>query len=107
MYPEATHRAVPPESRGAHLDAAEIRLRIKRIITNVTNIPAETIGDEANFREDLDLDSLSLLEIAVDVDYEFQLNVPEERLQRIGSLTDAVALVEQTLAARAAPPEVV
>ncbi|HLE83858.1 MAG TPA: phosphopantetheine-binding protein [Thermoanaerobaculia bacterium] len=75
------------------MDEAEVRQKIREIISNVTNIPPEEITDGGRFREELDLDSLSLLEIGVDVDYEFRLGLPEEELQRIGSLDEAVALV--------------
>jgi acyl carrier protein len=61
-----------------------IRERVKKIIFNVTRIPIERIGDDAAFREDLELDSLSLLEIGVDLDYEFQLGL-EDLEQRLGA----------------------
>ena len=74
----------------------EVRAKIKEIIANVTNIDPEDIGDEASFVEDLQLDSLSLLEIGVDVDYEFKLGVPEERLQELRTVKDSVDLVMTT-----------
>ncbi len=79
----------------------EIRTRIKEIISNVTNIDPGEIGDDANLVEELQLDSLSLLEIGVDVDYEFKLGVSEERLGEMRTVGDAVALVQETLAAKA------
>ncbi len=79
------------------MEASELRGRIKQIITNVTGIPAEEIGDNASFQDELDLDSLSLLEIAVDVDYEFKLGLPEERLQSLKNVQEAVDLVQGTL----------
>ena len=71
----------------------EIRSKIKEIIANVTNIDPSEIADNASFVEDLNLDSLSLLEIGVDVDYEFKLQVPEERLQELRTVQDSVDLV--------------
>ena len=79
------------------MEATEIRSSINQIITNVTGLPAEEIADNASFHEDLDLDSLSLLEIAVDVDYEFKLGLPEERLQSLKTVQEAVDLVQTTL----------
>ena len=74
----------------------EVRAKIKEIIANVTNIDPAEIADNASFVEDLQLDSLSLLEIGVDVDYEFKLGVPEERLQELRTVQDSVDLVMQT-----------
>ena len=83
-----------------NLTAEEIRTRIKALISNVTSIPVDEIPDEASFRDDLDLDSLSLLEIAVDMDYEFQLGLPEEELQGLATLKDSVELVQARLQER-------
>ena len=82
------------------MDVGTIRARIKDIIANVTNIAVEEIGDQASFIEDLQLDSLSLLEIGVDVDYAFKLGVPEERLQELRTVEDTVDLVLECLAQR-------
>ena len=68
------------------MDVAEMKARIKEIISNITNIDPANIDDSASFTKDLDLDSLSLLEIGVDVDYEFQLGLPEERMRGIDSV---------------------
>ena len=84
------------------MDVEQIRGKIKEVISNVTNIAPEEIGDSASFVDDLQLDSLSLLEIGVDVDYEFKLGVPEERLGELRTVQDAVELVQQCLAERAA-----
>jgi len=79
------------------MDVLEIRRKVKEIIANVTNIEPEDIADDASFVDDLELDSLSLLEIGVDVDYEYRLGIPEERLQELRTVQDAVDLVAQCL----------
>jgi len=88
------------------LDVAEIRQKVKQIIANVTNIAVEEIADDASFVDDLDLDSLSLLEIGVDVDYEFKLGVPEEELAQLRTVEEAVQMAIKTLAAKDATAEV-
>lgn len=75
------------------MEAAAIRQKIKEIIANVTSIDPGEIGDSDAFVDDLDLDSLSLLEIGVDIDYEFKLNLPEERMRELRTVEDAVRLV--------------
>ncbi|MFL6197151.1 MAG: acyl carrier protein [Thermoanaerobaculia bacterium] len=74
-------------------DATEIRARIKQIIANVSGLDAKRIGDEAKLRDELKLDSLSLLEIGVDVDLAFKLELPDERYKEIDSIPDMVSLV--------------
>ena len=73
----------------------EVRARIKQIISNIAGLDAQKIGDHDSFTDDLNLDSLSMLEIGVDVDMAFQLNLPDERYKEIRSLPQMVALVQQ------------
>ncbi|MEM7354323.1 MAG: acyl carrier protein [Acidobacteriota bacterium] len=82
------------------MDAPQVRTKIKEIISTVSGIPAEEIADNASYQDDLDLDSLTLLEIGVDVDYEFKLGLPEDQLQQIRSVQDAVDIVLESLAQR-------
>ena len=79
------------------MDTNAIREKIKQIIANITSIDTAEIGDSASFVDDLDLDSLSMLEIGVDVAYEFKLEIPEEELSELRTLNDSVNLVESYL----------
>jgi len=88
------------------MNASEVSARIKKIIGSIAGIDPQRIGDEATLRGELSLDSLSLLEIGVDVDLAFQLNLPDESYKDIDSLPDMVALVmrrQAELAGGAAP----
>ena len=87
--------------------ADDIRTRIKQIIANVAGLNAARIEDGARLREDLKLDSLSLLEIGVDVDLAFKLELPDERYKEIDSLPAMVDLVQQRLGERTEQPEAV
>jgi acyl carrier protein len=87
--------------------AEDIRTRIKQIIANVAGLNPGRINDDARLREDLKLDSLSLLEIGVDVDLAFKLELPDERYKDIDSLPAMVDLVQQRLGERTAQPEAV
>ena len=75
------------------MDRAEIRSRIKEVISNVAGLDAQRIGDHDTWDE-LNLDSLSLLEIGVDVDMAFKLGLPDETYKGIRSLDAMVELVE-------------
>lgn len=80
------------------MESKEIRDRIKQIIANIAGLNAEAIPDDAGLRDELKLDSLSLLEIGVDVDLAFKLELPDERYKEIDSIPGMVALVEERLA---------
>lgn len=79
------------------MEPVAIRTQIKQIISNIAGLNPEKIGDEANFRDELNLDSLSLLEIGVEVDLAFKLQLPDERYKEIDSLPAMVGLVQARL----------
>jgi acyl carrier protein len=85
------------------MNPQEIRDKVKGIIGNVAGLDPKGIGDADHFRDDLNLDSLSLLEIGVDVDMAFQLGLPDERYKEIGSLPAMVDLIQSRMAEMAVP----
>ncbi len=80
------------------MEPQEIRDKVKGIIGNVAGLDPKSIGDGDHFRDDLNLDSLSLLEIGVDVDMAFQLGLPDERYKEIASLPSMVDLIQGRMA---------
>jgi len=73
----------------------EVSAKIKQIISNIAGLDPQKIPDGSSLRDDLKLDSLSLLEIGVDVDLAFQLNLPDERYKEIATLPQMVYLVQE------------
>jgi acyl carrier protein len=76
----------------------EIRAKIKESITRITGIPVGDIPDTQTYREDLGLDSLAMLEIAVDAEYHFHVKIPDERLPEIKTVQDTIRIVSEQLA---------
>jgi acyl carrier protein len=81
------------------MDENVIRDSIKQSITRITGIPLDEISDTASYGDDLGLDSLSMLEVAVDAELCFGVKIPEERLVEIQSVADATRIVSECLAA--------
>ncbi|MGD0568448.1 MAG: acyl carrier protein [Candidatus Sulfotelmatobacter sp.] len=81
------------------MDAEAIRTKVKQSINRVTGIEAATISDTASYDADLGLDSLSILEIVVDVETQFKFQASDEELSSIRTVADAVSLVEKRLSA--------
>lgn len=79
------------------MEDVEIRNKIKEAIANVSDIELEDIPDNASFQDDLGLDSLVLLEISVDIEMQFGIEVAEEDLSQLHTIQDAVELVQQSL----------
>jgi acyl carrier protein len=84
------------------MDRDAIRVKIKESIAGVANIAVEEIGDAASYKDDLHLDSLTILEIVVDVEFKFQVDVPDEEMASIRTVEDTVNVVYQNLCEKVA-----
>ena len=76
---------------------------VKEIIARVGQLKIDKIEDGADLRDDLNLDSLSLLEIGVDIGYAFELGVTdlESQLSKLRTLPEVVELVQKLSARKA------
>jgi len=79
------------------VESGEIRKKIKEAIAKVSDIELEEIPDEASFVDDLGLDSLVLLEISVEMELEFGVEVSEDDLRTLVTIQDAVDLYRHAL----------
>jgi acyl carrier protein len=80
------------------MNTDEIRAAVKESVASIANLDVRDIGDDASYKEDLQLDSLTILEIAVDAEYKFQVNLTEDDLASISTVADTVRIVQQYLA---------
>ena len=60
-------------------------------------VDASAVTPEASFADDLDADSLDLVELVMALEEEFDISVEEEELSDVATVGDAVALVESKL----------
>jgi acyl carrier protein len=81
------------------MNAEAIRAAIVESVNRITGIAPDDIRESSAYRDDLGLDSLSLLELVVDLEYAFKIKVPEERLQSLRTVQDTVDLVQEFLPA--------
>lgn len=69
--------------------------KIKDIIADEFDVDADDITLETNVREDLDADSLDLVELVIDLEDEFSVEVPDEVLEKIKTVQDIVDYIEE------------
>jgi acyl carrier protein len=81
------------------IDTDSIRQAIHASVNRITGIATADIKDTSTFREDLGLDSLSALEVMVDIEYAFKIRVPEERLEGVKTVADTIRVVQEYLGA--------
>lgn len=80
-------------------DVNQIRETIRGSVNRITGIAPGEILDSSNYREDLGLDSLSALEVVIDLEYAFKIKVVEEQIPTIRTVQDTIVLVQQYLSA--------
>lgn len=83
------------------MEIEKITTTVKQSIGKVTAIAPEKISDSASYVDDLGLDSLSILEIAVDVETHFKFQASDEELAAVRTVADTVELVRKRLCAPA------
>ena len=71
--------------------------RFKRCAVDVLSVEADQVTAEARFAEDLDADSLDLVELVMELEEEFDITVEEEELQALPTIGDAFKLISSKL----------
>jgi acyl carrier protein len=87
---------MPVESEIATQIRTALAKRLKRDVSKVRL--------EDNLRDDLGLDSLSMLEMVFEVEEAFNLEIPDDDLSKVTTVGDVVTYVESRLAGGAPAP---
>ena len=69
--------------------------KIKSIMMEQLNIDENDITEDTSFKDDLGLDSLDLFELAMAIEEEFGVEIPQEELENIVTVGDAVEFLKE------------
>jgi len=67
---------------------------LAEIVNEITGIKTEQIVPGASFVDDLDIDSLSMVEVAVAAEEKFGVRIPDEELAKLKTVGDAVSFIQ-------------
>ena len=77
----------------------EIRNELAEIVNEVTGIPADDVQLDKSFTDDLDVDSLSMVEVVVAAEEKFSVRIPDDQVKNLKTVGDAVTYIEKAQAA--------
>jgi len=63
-------------------------------VNEVTGIPASDVQMDKSFTDDLDVDSLSMVEVVVAAEEKFGVKIPDNEVQNLKTVGDAVSFIE-------------
>ena len=73
---------------------ADSTSKVKEIIVEKLGVDEAEITPEANFTKDLGADSLDTVELIMEFEKAFDIQIPEEEAQKIATVGDAIKFIE-------------
>ena len=73
----------------------EILAGLCEIIDEIAGVPADQVTPDKTFVDDLDIDSLSMVEIAVAAQDKFGVEIPDDQLKDLKTVQDVVTFVSK------------
>ena len=69
--------------------------KIRTIICKFADVAPEDITLETNIRRDLGLNSLELINLAVEIEEEFDVEIPDREAMDLETVADAIRIIEE------------
>jgi len=79
----------------------ELQGKVRKILAENLSVPEDQVKAEARFQEDLDADSLDLVEAVLALEEEFGVSIPEEEMEDVKTVGEAIDLIAEKLSANA------
>ena len=73
----------------------EILAAFAEIVERFTGVPARQVDRGSDLADDLEIDSLSLVEIIVSMQDTFSIEIPDEDLKELGNVQDVISYVQR------------
>ena len=75
--------------------ATEIQTDLAAIVEDIAGVDAADVQPDKSFVDDLDVDSLSMVEVVVAAEEKFDVKIPDEEVKNLKTVGDAVAFIER------------
>ena len=74
---------------------SEVTERVRAIIVDKLGVSESEVTPEATFTQDLGADSLDTVELIMEFEKEFGIQIPDEKAETIQTVGDAIAYIEE------------
>ena len=74
---------------------SDIATRVKEIIVDKLGVDESEVTPEASFTNDLGADSLDTVELNMEFEKEFNIGIPDDQAETIGTVGDAIKYIEE------------
>jgi acyl carrier protein len=71
--------------------------RVQQILVDQLSVEEDTVTMGANFIDDLNADSLDIVELVMEMEREFDIAIPDEEAERIRTVGDAVNYIKANI----------
>ncbi len=69
--------------------------KVKKIVAEELDVPAEQVIREASFINDLGADSLDTVELVMRLEEEFEMDIPDQDAEKIATVGDAIDYIDK------------
>ena len=76
---------------------ADVVEKVKKIICEQLDVLEKSVVPGASFIDDLGADSLDQVELIMAMEEEFDISIPDDDAEKIGTVQDAIAYVKKAL----------
>ncbi len=77
------------------MNKEEILEKLKNIIVDQLGIDKESVTEESTFVDDLEADSLDIVELIMNIEEEFEIEIPDADAEKIVTVGDVVKYIEE------------
>lgn len=81
-------------------DRDEITKTVRKIFETTLKVDADRLKPETRLREELELDSLDMIEVVYELEEAFDVQIPEEKLGEIQTFDQIISGLEEAIAAK-------
>ena len=79
------------------MERTEIETKFNELLVSELGLDAEKINPSARFEEDLEVDSLGVVELLMALEDEFDVTIPDEEAENLTTVGEAIELVAAKL----------